>query len=1037
MNLAKFAVTRPVAVTMRVAALVVLGLISLLRLPVDLLPRIDIPIVAISVSRPNTSPEEMETQITRPLEQAVSSVRGLYMISSNSNQGSSFVRVQFEYGTDIDQAAVEILQLVQRAQGRFPQDPNISPPQVFKFDPSTQAIVMYGVTVKDKDLIKLRTRIINEIGPQIESAGGVASINIAGGQDRAIMVEIDPEKLKSRNLAIADIANRLAQENLALPAGTAIQGKTQYSLRSIGYFKSIDDIKRMPLGEYGGSVVTLQEVATIRDAHQDILSYSRLNGEPALIVSATKQKDANTIDTTHRIDNMLREIEKRSPDIKFTKVFDQARFIEKSIADLKETAIIGAVLAILIITFFLRNLKSTLVVALSIPISIISTFTLLYFFGYTLNSISLAGLALASGLIVDDAIVVLENIYRHIERDHENPHDAAIVGTKEILSAVVASTMTIMVVFVPLLLIKGQTGQIFTQFALVIIFSLAVSLLDATSIVPMLVARMKHENPETKKEGALSRWAGRVLDNLDDTYRRGLQWTLRKRNALFFIGALSFGLAWLIWPMVGQENFPPSDSGSLNVRVRLPNGTPVTTTDPIMKQVEAILMKDPDVELVAAGAGMNVGLRGGGGGSPNDGSATVLLKSTKKLPTTEVIKRLQKATAGVPGARVQISPLDIVQQVLGNSTGFGIDVYGSDWDQLTAAARQLQRALSDVPGLQNVDLNVQENLPEIQWSIDRQKAAMLGVSFNDVASTISSSTSGRLATFYQDKGFQYPVYVQIPREKRQTVEQLENLPITSRNGSTILLGQVAAASYGMGPNQIARQNRQRVIGVGGNLQDRTEGEVQKDAIAALKKVELPQGVYWSMGQQQIQKERDYAGLGMAVFLAILLIYMLLAAQFESFIYPLVVLFSVPLCAIGLVLGLFITGRSFSMTAFIGLLMLVGISVKNGILLVDYTNQLRERGMPRDEALLTAGPTRLRPILMTTLCAIIGMLPLALGLGAGSELYVPLATAVIGGLTTSTVLTLYVIPAVYTLFDDWMEKRGFHMAKRSENPEVEG
>jgi HAE1 family hydrophobic/amphiphilic exporter-1 len=936
----------------------------------------------------------------------------------------------------VDKASIDVMQLVQRAQGRFPTDPNISQPQVFKFDPSTTPILLYGVTTDGDDLIKLRTRITNEISPQIEAAGGVAAVNISGGQDRAIIVNVDPEKLKTRNLSIADLSNKISSENISLPAGTAIQGKTQYSLRSIGYFKSIDDLRKMPIGTYNGNLVSLSEVADVLDASQDVLSYTRTNGRPSISVTITKQSDANTVDTATKVEAVIATIQQRDPTIKFQRVYNQARFISNSVDDLKSTAVIGAVLAVVIITFFLRNLKSTFVVALSIPISIVSTFTLLYFCGYTLNTISLSGLALASGLIVDDAIVVLENIYRHIEKGNQNRVDAAISGTQEILGAVFASTFTIMIVFLPLLLIKGQSGQIFTQFAMVIIFSLAISLLDATSIVPMLTSRLISEeevleeaDPENhphKKITVFTRlmdWAGRVLHKLDNSYRNGLTWALKKRNAVIFIGGLTLVGAALIWPMVGKENFPQSDSGNVNVRLRLPIGTPVTVTDVAVRQMEKILKDDPDVESFIVGSGANVGLRGGGG-SPNEGSAAVQLKLSRKLSTTEVIKRLQKNMSSLSGVRAQIFPLDVVQQILGNNSGFGIDVYGSDLSTLTEASKTVMKAMSDIPGLQNVDVSVQDTLPEIQWSVDRQKASTLGVSFSDAASVIASSTSGKLATYYQEGGFQYPIYVQVPREKRQSVEQLRNLPVTTKGGATIILGQVANAIYGLGPNQISRQNRQRVITVGGNVQDRSQSDVQDDVMKALKNVQMPSGTYYSLGVQQLQKDREYSGLGLAIFLAIALIYMMLAAQFESFIYPLVVLFSVPLCAIGFVLALFITDRAFGLTAFIGLLMLVGISVKNGILLVDYTNQLRAKGMGRNEALLTAGPTRLRPILMTSLCAILGMSPLAIGIGTGSELYVPLATAVMGGLATSTVLTLFVIPSVYTIFDD-LKNRYYH------------
>lgn len=1036
MNVGKFSVTRPVATTMRVAALVLLGLVCLFRLPIDLLPKVDVPTVAVSVSWPNTSPEEMETQIARPLEQAVATVQGIDTVSSTSQLGSANVRVQFNYGVNVNQAAIDVMQAVQRAQRRFPNDPNISQPTVFKFDPSQLPILVYGVS-GGEDLVRMQDLMTNEVGPILESADGVAQVNISGGQARAIIVDVDPTRLQAYGLSLTDLSSRLRQENLSLPAGIARESNTEYSIRAVGYITDLEQLKQLPVANVEGRLVPLSDLANVRDASQDVRSYIRMNGVPALNVSVTKQTDANTVDTAINVKEKIEEVKRRYPQLEFSMAYDQSKFIQNSVKDLQETAVIGGVLAILIITFFLRNLRSTFVVALSIPISIISTFALIYFCGFTLNTISLSGLALATGLIVDDAIVVLENIYRHIERDKKRAAEASVSGAAEIMSAVVASTMTVMVVFLPLLLIKGQSGQTFTQFALVVVFSLAVSLLDATTLVPMLSSRLVREqevieeaHPELraahgKKPGLLTRMFDRfgvLFQSFDDSYRRGLEWMLRRRW-IVMVGALaSIALAGFFWPMVGREQLPQTDSGNLNVRVRLPVGTALDTTNRVMLEVEKVLQSDKDVETVIAGAGTGVGLRGGGGGggNANEGSATVKLRDNRKTRTEDVVKRLQRRLGQIPGVRPQVSPFDVVANVLGGGNqGIEVDVYGQDLKQLTATARMVQEALSDIPGLENLDLTVQETTPEIQWRIDRQKAQALGISFQDVANTLSASTSGVLSTYFQEAGYQYPIYVQVPTSMRQSIEQLGDLPIigSEKRGTPVLLKQVATAEQGVGPNQINRQDRQRYIGVTGRLAERPESEVQKDIQAALSKVQLPQGSYWTWGQQQLRRSKEFSGLGVAVFLAIALIYMLLASQFESFIYPLVVLTSVPLCAIGMVLGLFLTGRNFGLTAFIGLLMLIGIVVKNGILLVDYTNQLRARGVPRNEALLTAGPTRLRPILMTTLAAVLGMLPLALGVGSGSEMYVPLATVVIGGLITSTMLTLFVVPAVYTFFDD--------------------
>jgi HAE1 family hydrophobic/amphiphilic exporter-1 len=900
LNFGKFAVTRPVAVTMRIAALVLLGWICFLRLPIDLLPRIDIPTVAVNVSWPNTSPEEMEVQITRPVEQAVSTVRGLYMVSSSSSQGSSSVRIQFDYGVNIDQASIDVTQAVQRAKGRFPRDDTISEPSVFKFDPSGLPILTYGVSSTDGDLIKLRARMTNELSPIIESSGGVGSVTIAGGQDRAIMVEIDPAKLRAYNIGISTISRRLQQENLSLPAGVAKEGHTQYSIRSIGYFKNLDELRNSPITNVGGRLVTLGEIATVRDASQDILSYTRMAGKPALSLNITKQSDANTVAVTQNVIKAIKQITDRNPDIKFGLIYNQAQFIESSIGDLEQSAVIGGALAILIITFFLRNLRSTFVVALSIPVSIISTFSLLYFSGFTLNTISLSGLALATGLIVDDAIVVLENIYRHIERDKKRSAEAAVSGTQEILSAVFASTFTVMIVFLPLFLIKGQSGQTFSQFALVVVFSLGISLLDAITVVPMLASRMIRESevieeahPElrTHKPNLLERIFDRIgtrLHALDKAYRNGLTWSIHHRMWVVGGALLACVAAVVLWGSVGKENLPQTDSGNVTLRVRLPIGTSVEVTDVAVRKVEEMISKDSDVATYLAGAGTGVGLRGGGGGGggTNEGSFTIRLKDNRKLSTADFVKKYQRLLSSVPGSRTQASPVDIVANIIGGqSFGFGIDVYGQDLDQLTNVCKGIRDQLTGIPGFENVDLSVTDSNPEIQWSIDRQKAETLGVTFQSVANTLNAATTGQLSSYYQEAGFQYPIYVQVPMNKRLTVEELKSLPIdgSEQLGQPILLGQVAEAKYGLGPNQINRQNRQRVISVSGRIQDRPENEVQAEVMARMAKVQLPQGVYWSLGVQQLQRDREYGGLWTSVFLAIALIYMLLATQFESFI----------------------------------------------------------------------------------------------------------------------------------------------------------
>ncbi len=522
MNIAQFAVNRPVAVIMRIAALVLMGCICLTRLPVDLLPKVSIPTVAVVTQWPNVAPEEIEAQITRPVEEAVSSATNLYQVNSTSVEGTSTVRVQFQWGTDIGQAAVEVMQLVERASQRFPTgDPTLQTPLVYKFDPTSFPILVFGVS-GEPDRVKLRQELDNQISPMVEAANGVASATVQGGLQRSIIVDVDPDRLRAHNLSLANVMSRITAENVNLPAGIAKQGNTEYTIRSLGWFNNIDELASIPIGSFNGQLVSLRDIATVRDAYPEVRLITRLDNQPSVSLTVVKQSGSNTVATAQAVFEKIAQAKKLYPNLKFELAYDQASFINNSVNDVKMNALLGGVLAILILLFFLRNIRSTLVVALSIPTSILSTFALLYLCGFTINTMSLGGLALATGLIVDDAVVVLENIFRHIERDHKDSTEAAVGATNEIVSAVVASTWTVMVVFLPLLLIQGQAGQMFTQFALVVIFSLAISLLDATTVVPMLATRLIHGDapPREPQAGRPSELVGPRLLALRQLVRR-------------------------------------------------------------------------------------------------------------------------------------------------------------------------------------------------------------------------------------------------------------------------------------------------------------------------------------------------------------------------------------------------------------------------------------------------------------------------------------------------------------------------------------
>jgi HAE1 family hydrophobic/amphiphilic exporter-1 len=1069
---------------MRIASLVLLGAVCLTKLPIDLLPKVSLPTLAVITQWPNVAPEEIETQITRPIEQAVASASNIYLVSSSSTQGSSVVRVQFNYGTDIGQATIDVLQQVERARLSFPNDPTLTAPIVYHLDPSQLPILIYGVS-GESNLALLKAELNNAVSPILQSASGVASAVATGGLDRAIIIDVDPSRLEAYNLSLAQVSQRIIQENIDLPAGIAKEGETEYTIRSLGYFTNPQQIAAIPVGSFNGQLISLGQVATVRDSSQEQRMYTRLNGEPAVGMIIVKNSDANTVDTAKGVLAKLTQVKKLYPNLKWSLAYDQSQFVVNSVDDVRNSALIGGALAIIILLLFLRNFRSTMVVALSIPISIISTFTLLYLCGFTLNTLSLSGLSLATGLIVDDAVVVLENIFRHIERDRRRPAEAAVSGANEITAAVISSTITVMVVFLPLLLIQGLSGQMFLQFALVVIFSIAVSLLDALTVVPMLASRfIKEEEVEEeaeeyqershaehsgdslpdvskkrKKRGPVTRvfdWFGDRFYALDRSYHRGLGWALGHRLWIVIGALVVMGATFLLIPQIGTEMLPQTDSGNFTVTIKLPVGTALSVTNQTMLRAEQIVLKNPDVQMVFSAAGTTLSLRGSTTTlAPYEGSMTVRLKDNRKHSTQQVMQTVQNQLSHMAGARDVVAPYDIVTQLLsGGNQNVEVDIYGPDLTTLSNVANDVLTQVRNIPGMQNADTSTQDATPELEFKIDRQKALQLGVSFTDIANTINTATNGALSSYYQEGGYQYPIYVQLPEVDRKSIAQIMALPIspgtngpssnaggataasgvasanantsnantsvtniTPPNGNYVLLSQVARPLTVMGPNEITRQNNQRYIGITAITQGRPQSQILADLQKVMSSYHFPPGYYWDFGLNQRQQKDEFAGLALAVIMAIALIYMLLASQFESFLYPLTILISVPLASVGVALALFLTGRAFGLTAFIGVLLLIGIVVKNGILLIDYTNQLRARGLERDEAVLTAGPTRLRPILMTSSAAILGMLPLALSIGQGSETEAPLATAVIGGLLTSTLLTLLVVPVVYTLLDD--------------------
>lgn len=1034
MDIAKISVERPVATWMRILIFMLLGAIAFTQLPIELLPSVNRPAIYITTTWPGVSPEDLETQITSPIEDAVATVPGMVNLSSQTSEGNSRVTVEFGPGQDMSQAALDVLQQVQSAQRSFPtEDPTLQAPNIRSFDPTSIPILVLGVTGIE-DGVRLRTVLEEEVKPILESARGVGSVEVNGGLERAVMVEFDPQALLAHSLTSQDIVRALASENRNVPAGTTFVGNKELLVRSYGWFQDVDEIRHVPLKTPRGDSIPLSAVATVTDSHRDLSSVRRLDGIPAGGLDIQKQAAANTVDTAAAVLAKLEEVQRARPELRFEVIYNQAAYVSRNVFALQEAALLGGLLAMAVVFFFLRNFRTTLVVATSIPVSIISTFSFLWWQGYSLNTMSLVGLAIATGMIVDDAVVVMESIYRRIEKQGLSPKEAAVEGTRPVISAVITSTLTVIVVFFPLLLIPGQTGQMFRPFALVVIVSLLFSSFDALTAVPMLSSTyIKPPEPEGKAPPTVSYWDrqfetwGGWFDQMDEVYRKALEWAISRREfPLKLAGAVTLG-SLLLTPFIGYQFMPRSDTGIIRFILSMPEGTSLEETDRTMAEVEKILGEHPGVAHYLVSVGTGLGRRPGGRDRGQGWIA--LVDERRRASANQIGAELNAKFRDIPAARVRTFVMDVVSWLIrGRSGGDGIELnlFGPSLSRLEELSNEVSPVLAEIPGMEDVRNDDGETSPEIRWVIDRAKATKMGLSFSEISAAIQTASGGTVASYLQADGRRAPIVVQLPQSERRSTTQVRNLILNSRYSETvsgpgrsaraargILLRQVAEPVTATGFPTINRQSRQRYTALVSDGKGRAASEIQADVERALAEFDFPDGYRWDWSQEMKSEGNEFRKLAFAGVLAVLLVYMLLCIQFEDLIVPLSIMLTVPLCVSGVLMAVFLTNTPFSIMAGVGSLLLIGIAVKNGILLIERTLQARDTGMAREQALLEACPERLRPVLITALSAILAMVPVALK----GELEAPLAIAVIGGLLASTLMTLLVVPLAYLVLDD--------------------
>ena len=1032
MSIPRFAIHRPIMMAMISSIVILLGAISLTRLPVDLLPDIQQPTITVRMNYPGVGPLEMEELITRPLEQALSATAGLEQLNSTSSEGNSNLRLNFTWGSDLSEAMNDMRTRIDRVRNRLPEDAD--PPTIFKFDSNSQPIMGIGVE-GNYDRVTLREMGENILSPRLERVPGVASVTVNGGLRRQIHVELSKEKIQALDLSVDRVVSILKTENQNIPLGEIYRGDMTYLVRSQGQFSDLNQIRDLVILTKNNVPVYMKDIAEVKDGTEDVRSVLRINGRPGVRMNVQKQSGTNTVQIAQLVRAEIERINREIPGVQLTVIDDSARFIERSINAVKEHVMIGSILVIVVIFMFLRNFRSTLIVCTSIPISVVGTFALLYFSGMTLNTMTFGGLALGVGMIVDAAIVVLENSFRHMEHHGKDRMTASIDGSEEVWSAILASILTHIAVFVPLLFLTGVSSIMFRQLSVVVVFSLLMSLFVAVTLVPVLCSKLLVLPPPPEKRsgfgGYLYTFSERMLNGLDEGYRRLIHLALAHRPSVIGLSLASVVAAIVILPTIPTEFSTQTDEGQVNVNVELAIGTRVERTDAVLARLEQMLptlVPEARTFIVQGGSGQGPGFGGPGGGAGHRGQIQIMLtpKDERKRSSEQIAMQLRRELSGLPGVVIRANASGGNNQMNrflsgGGNNNFGgrlaLEIRGEDLGEARRLAQGAKTLMDSTPGVADARVGRDEGRPELAVRVDRPKAALLGLTVTSIANTIRTNVAGTQAAMYREHGNEYPIVVRLRQEERQAVNDVGDVLVNTTSGQATPAKNLVHVENETGPVQIERKNQQRIVTVSAEPEATLSDAVQA-VQDRLPQLGVSQDFSVGFGAEVEEQAKAFNQLRMVLILALILVYAVMASQYESLRDPFIIMFSVPTAAIGVVLALKLTGTSFNMQAYIGIIMLAGIVVSNGILLVDYTNVLRRRdGLPLREAVETAGRTRLRPILMTSIATALGLVPMSLGIGEGSELQVPLARVVIGGLTTSLLITLVLVPTVYTLFEE--------------------
>jgi HAE1 family hydrophobic/amphiphilic exporter-1 len=1049
MWLANTSVRRPVFATMVIAALIVFGFISIGMIGVDLMPQIDFPVVTITTILPGADPETVELEVSDKIEEAVNTIDGVDELRSISSENISIVIVMFELEKDIDVVVQDVRDKIAGIRGELPDQ--IEAPLVEKLDFNSDPILTIAVSGRDvgadkmdEEIRRITEATKDRIKERLQTISGVGSVRMVGGQEREVRVWLEADKLHAYRIPVEQVMGVLAAENVKIPGGRIESASTETVIKTLGELESVEDFNNLVVAYADAKPVTIREIGYVEDGLEEMRSISYLNGKRAVALEVRKVSGANTVAVAQAVKEELEAINESLPeDIDVSVAVDSSVFIEDAIEDVQWELIVGGILAVLVILFFLRDLRTSLISAVAIPTSVIATFTFINFMGFTINMLTMLALTISVGMLIDDAVVVLENIYRHMEQEKKDRRKAAMEATQEIGLAVMAATFTIFAVFVPISFMTGIVGRFFYEFGLTVAFAVAVSLFVSFTLTPMLCSLFLKLRPAAEKRNIVYRVLTKGLRSLDSGYRALLAAALRHRVITVLLAVAIFAFSLFIAGIIPSEFQPPFDESQFTISIEAPLGSSLDETIRYVGILEDRINEMPGIVETFTAVG------GGAQEQVNRAKLDVKIvqpedRSYTQLEFMDYVRERLLDNDGRDGEQADIGNLRIAIGELqrGGSTGFAdyqlqYSIRGHDLNVLQEKANAIKAKLQDIPGFVDLNTSYSTGKPEVGVRINRKKATDLGVSVASVATTIRALFAGQDVTTFKEGGEQYDVRVQLMDVDRDDPEDINRLMVRLRSGKVVDLAGLVDLDREFGPVQIERRDRMREVLVRTNLTaDLPLGVAVQDIYEAADEVGIPTGyVAKIVGMARIMQE-SFQTIFFTLFLAIIIIYMVLASQFESFIHPFTIMISLPLSIVGAIGILLLTGNTLNILTLIGIIMLMGIVTKNSILLVDYTNTLRGRGMERTEAILLAGPRRLRPILMTAFSTIFGSVPVALALGSGGSFRAPMALAVIGGLLTSTLLTLVIIPVVYSLLDDLASIRLFSRLRLGRKAEEE-